>query len=166
MRDEQGPLQWQGFRLAGLLCLGLAIVELTLERQRPWWRGLLPLRTMVGHNALYISVGFVWLHFVDDGEPGVNEETPDGYQFGGALFFSTCQQSTGGLESRLPGNGSDLANGSSSCCSLVLPSSARFCTGPRPSFRFSFPLKKLIPWRFRFSPIICGFRADFADHKL
>ena len=63
MRHEQGPLQWQGFRLAGLLCLGLAIVKLTLERQWSWWRVLLPLWTMVGHNILYIAVGFVWLHF-------------------------------------------------------------------------------------------------------
>jgi hypothetical protein len=79
MTDEQGPLQWRGFRLAGLLRLGLAIVKLTLERQWSWWRVLLPFWTMVGHNALYTAVGFVWLHFVDDGEATVNEEAPDGY---------------------------------------------------------------------------------------
>jgi hypothetical protein len=48
MRDEQGPLHWHGFRLAGLLCLGLAIVKLTLESHWSWWRVLLPLWTMLG----------------------------------------------------------------------------------------------------------------------
>ncbi len=33
-----------------------------------WWRVLLPLWVVLGHNALYIVVGFVWLSFVDDGE--------------------------------------------------------------------------------------------------
>ena len=91
MRDEQGPLQWQGFRLAGLLCLGLAIVKLTLERQWSWWRVLLPFWTMVGHNALYIAAGFVWLHFVDDGEADREQRSARPLPGGGAaLFPSIC----------------------------------------------------------------------------
>jgi hypothetical protein len=38
-------------------------------------------------RALYIAVGFVWLHFVDDGEVSVKEEAPDGYQLAGLLCF-------------------------------------------------------------------------------
>lgn len=103
MRNEQGPLQWQGFRLAGLLCLGLAIVKLTLERQWSWWRVLLPLWTIVGHNALYIAVGFVWLHFVDDGEASANEEAPDGYQLAALLsFFLFLDNLVGRLERGQP----------------------------------------------------------------
>ena len=103
MTDEQGPLQWQGFRLAGLLCLGLAIVKLTLERQWSWWRVLLPFWTMVGHNALYIAVGFVWLHFVDDGEASVNKEAPDGYPLAALLcFFLFLDNLVGRLERGQP----------------------------------------------------------------
>ena len=29
-----------------------------------------PLRVVLGHNALYIAVGFVWLSFADDGPTG------------------------------------------------------------------------------------------------
>jgi hypothetical protein len=101
MRDEQGPLQWQGFRLAGLLCLGVAIVKLTLEKQWSWWRVLLPFWTMVGHNALYIAVGFVWLHFVDDGEATVNKEAHDGYQLAALLcLFLFVDNLVGRLEKR------------------------------------------------------------------
>ena len=31
---------------------------------------MLPLWVVLGHNALYIVVGFVWLSFTDDGEAG------------------------------------------------------------------------------------------------
>jgi hypothetical protein len=103
MTDEQSPLQWQGFRLAGLLCLGLAIVKLTLERQWSWWRVLLPFWTMVGHNALYIAMGFVWLHFVDDGDATVNEEAPYGYQLAALLcFFLFLDNLVGRLERAQP----------------------------------------------------------------
>ena len=42
---------------------------------------------MVGHNALYIALGFVSLHFVDDGEASLNEDAPDGYQLAALLCF-------------------------------------------------------------------------------
>jgi hypothetical protein len=62
--------QMSGFYLAGFLGLVLALVKLTTEGQWTWWRVLLPLWVVLGHNALYIVVGFVWLFFADDGEPG------------------------------------------------------------------------------------------------
>jgi hypothetical protein len=136
MRDQQGPRHWQDFRLAGWLCLGLAIVKLTLESHWSWWRVLLPLWTMLGHNVLYIAVGFVWLYFVDDGDATVNEEAPYGYQWAGCFvssYFSIMCWGGWKAGQRLSGAGSDLADGSSYCSLLVSLSCASFCTGPPPS---------------------------------
>jgi hypothetical protein len=72
MRVGQQPIQWSGFCLAGLLCVGLAVVKLTTDGHWSWWRVLLPLWVIMGHNALYILVGLIWLSFVDRGE---DEET-------------------------------------------------------------------------------------------
>ena len=54
-------IQVLGFYLAGFLCLVLAVLKLTIEGHWSWWRVLLPLSVVLGHNALYITVGFVWL---------------------------------------------------------------------------------------------------------
>ena len=32
-----------------------------------WWRGFLPFWAVLGHNILYIAVGFGWLCFADHG---------------------------------------------------------------------------------------------------
>jgi len=55
-----------GIYLAGFLCLILAVLKLTMEGHWSWWRVLLPLWVLLGHNALYIAVGFVWLTFADN----------------------------------------------------------------------------------------------------
>ena len=62
--------QMLGLYLAGFLCLMLAVLKLTIEGHWSWWRVLLPLWVVLGHNALYIAVGFVWLSFADDGPTG------------------------------------------------------------------------------------------------
>ena len=62
--------QMLGVYLAGSLCLVLAVLKLTIEVHWSWWRVLLPLWVVLGHNVLYIVVGFVWLFFVDDGAAG------------------------------------------------------------------------------------------------
>jgi cytochrome bd-type quinol oxidase subunit 2 len=59
-----------GFYWAGFLCLVLAALKLRMEGQWSWWRVLLPLWVVLGHNALYVVVGFAWLSFADDGEAG------------------------------------------------------------------------------------------------
>jgi hypothetical protein len=61
MRVGQQPIQLAGFYLAGLLCLAAAILKLTIEGHWSWWRVLLPLWAVLGHNILYIVVGFAWL---------------------------------------------------------------------------------------------------------
>jgi hypothetical protein len=56
-----------------------------------------------GHNALYIAAGFVWLHFVDDGEASLSEEAPDGYQLVALLcFFLFVDNLVGRLERGQP----------------------------------------------------------------
>jgi hypothetical protein len=62
--------QMLGFYLAGFVCLMLAVLKLTMEGHWSWWRVLLPLWVLLGHNALYIAVGFVWLTFADDSAAG------------------------------------------------------------------------------------------------
>ena len=62
--------QMLGFYLAGFLCLAVAALKLTIEGQWSWWRVLLPLWVVLGHNALYIVVGFIWLSYANDGEAG------------------------------------------------------------------------------------------------
>jgi hypothetical protein len=54
-------VQMLGFYLAGFLCLVFAVLKLTIEGHWSWWRVLLPLLVVVGHNVVYIAVGFVWL---------------------------------------------------------------------------------------------------------
>src|SRR5687767_1148370 len=43
--------QMLGFYLAGFLCLVLAALKLTIEGDWSWWRVLLPLWVVLGHNA-------------------------------------------------------------------------------------------------------------------
>ena len=60
-------IQTAGFYLSGFLCLALAVLKLTIEGRWSWWRVLIPLWVVLGHNALYVTVRFVWLLFADDG---------------------------------------------------------------------------------------------------
>ena len=106
---------------------GLAIVKLTLERQWSWWRVLLPFWTMVGHNALYIAVGFVWLYFVDNGEATVNKEVPNRYQVAALLcFFLFIDNLVGRLERGQPPAWQWLGSGQLQLL-LLFASLALFC---------------------------------------
>jgi hypothetical protein len=84
--------QMLGFYWAGFLCLLLAVLKLTIEGHWSWWRVLLPFWVVLGHNALYIAVGFVWLFFADDGAVGEEEMVrqnngPYAYQLAAMLCF-------------------------------------------------------------------------------
>ena len=61
------PFEPAGFYWSGFLCLALAVLKLTVEAQWSWWRVLLPFWAVLGHNLLYITVGFAWLYFADAG---------------------------------------------------------------------------------------------------
>jgi hypothetical protein len=64
MRNAQEPIQLSGFYVAGFFCVVAAVLKLTIERHWSWWRVLLPLGAVLGHNLLYILVGFAWLFCV------------------------------------------------------------------------------------------------------
>jgi hypothetical protein len=88
----QQPIQLLGFYVAGLLCAGMAVLKLTVEGHWSWWRVLLPLWAVLGHNILYVVVGFTWLSFVSPGPPGeeditTREDAPHRYEFAAMLCF-------------------------------------------------------------------------------
>ena len=92
MSIGQQPFQLLGLSVAGLLCLGMAVLKLTGEGHWSWWRVLLPLWAVLGHNILYIVVGFIWLSFVSPGPPGeeditIREDAPQRYEFAAMLCF-------------------------------------------------------------------------------
>ena len=85
-----GSFEPAGFCWAGLLCLVLAVLKLTGEAQWSWWRVLLPFWIVLGHNILYVAIGFVWLSFTDDGEEEVTIRQGDGgygYQVAALVCF-------------------------------------------------------------------------------
>ena len=83
-------IQPTGFYWAGFLCLILGVLKLTLETHWSWWRVMLPVWAVLGHNVLYIGVGFMWLSFADDGvtdEEVVIRETNHTYGYQLAALF-------------------------------------------------------------------------------
>ena len=73
-----GSFEPVGFYWAGFLCLVLAVLKLTGEAHWSWWRVLLPLWAVLGHNILYVAIGFVWLSFTDHGEEEVTIRQGEG----------------------------------------------------------------------------------------
>jgi hypothetical protein len=45
----------------------LGILKLTVATHWSWSRVLVPVWAVLGHNILYIGLGFIWLSFADDG---------------------------------------------------------------------------------------------------
>jgi hypothetical protein len=93
MSIGQQPIQLLGFSVAGLLCVGMAVLKLTVEGHWSWWRVLLPLWAVLGHNILYIVIGFIWLSFVSPGPSGgeeditIREDAPQRYEFAAMASF-------------------------------------------------------------------------------
>jgi hypothetical protein len=86
------PIQTLGFYLAGFLCVVLAVLKLTSEVHWSWWRVLLPLWLVLGHNILYVTVGLVWICLAEYGAKGESaairrDHDPYGYQLGAMLCF-------------------------------------------------------------------------------
>jgi hypothetical protein len=102
--------QMLGFCLAGFFCLLLAVLKLTKEGHWSWWRVLLSLWVVLGHNALYIAVGFVRLLFADDGAAGEeatvrHDKRPVRLPAGGHVVFSptTCSTNRGNWRDHVAG---------------------------------------------------------------
>jgi hypothetical protein len=89
MSVRQQSIQRAGFYVAEWLCLALTVLKLTMEEHWSWWRILLPVWAALGHNLLYIGVGFIWLSFVSQGSPEPEDITvrdaPFGYEWGAML---------------------------------------------------------------------------------
>jgi len=86
------PLERAGFWLSAVVCVVLAFLKLAAGAHWSWWRVSLPLWAVVGHNILYIIVGFVWLSFADDGaaEEAITIRSGDGgygYQIAALVSF-------------------------------------------------------------------------------
>ena len=139
MRIAQQPIQLSGFYLAGLLCLAAAILKLIIEGHWSWWRVLLPLWAVLGHNLLYIVVGFAWLFFVSPGPPGEEDirsaRTLHSAMSSRQCCVSCCSLITCSHESRERtserGDGLERVNGSCSYCSLFSACCANSCSGRR-----------------------------------
>ena len=85
-----GSFEPVGFYWAWFLCLVLAVLKLSGEAHWSWWRVLLPLWAVLGHNILYVAIGFVWLSFTDDGEEEVTIRQGEGgygYQVAALVCF-------------------------------------------------------------------------------
>jgi len=121
MSIGQQRIQLLGFYVAGLLCLGSAVLKLTVEGHWSWWRVLLPLWAILGHNILYIMVGFIWLFFVSHRPPGqeditIREDTPQRYEFAAMLcFLLFAHNLLGRIEGRGNGCGYGLERVNGSC---------------------------------------------------
>jgi len=66
--------QAKGFYMSGCVSLVLAVLKLTEMKQWSWWRVFLPLWVIVGHNVIYVLVGFLCLFAVRYGEDEEAEE--------------------------------------------------------------------------------------------
>ena len=105
----RSQLQLLGFYLAGFVCVVLAILKLTIEGHWSWWRVLLPLWVVLGHNAVYIAVGFAWLRFADDGEATIRpNDGASAYQLAAMLCFLIFADN---LLGRIEGTGRDCVVG-------------------------------------------------------
>jgi hypothetical protein len=93
MRNKpEHPIQATGFWMFGCLSVVLAILKLTVAEHWSWWRVMLPFLAFLGHNAVYVTVGFLcfcWLKDEEDEEElaTVEKHSQDGYNIAALLFF-------------------------------------------------------------------------------
>ena len=84
------PLELAGFWLSGLVCVVLGVLKLAAEAQWSWWRVSLPLWAVLGHNILYIILGFVWLSLADDSAAITIRPGDGGYGYQIAALVWLC----------------------------------------------------------------------------
>jgi len=83
--------QAKGYYVAGFLSLVLAVLKLTEMKPWSWWRVLLPLWVVIGHNVVYLLVGFLCLFAVrygedEEEEPAKVHNIPIFYQLASLVF--------------------------------------------------------------------------------
>ena len=57
-QQTRHPIQAMGFWMFGLLSVVLAVLKLTVAGYWSWWRVMLPFLAFLGHNTVYLLVGF------------------------------------------------------------------------------------------------------------
>jgi len=94
-RESGDSVQTRGFWTAGLVSAVLAFLKVTVATYWSWWRVMLPLLTILGHNALYILTAFVsfrWLKDDDEESTSTDKYSRIDYHMGDALFVSVFGQ--------------------------------------------------------------------------
>ena len=89
---QEHPIQAMGFWMFGFLSVVLAVLKLTVAGYWSWWRVMLPFLAFLGHNAVYVLVGFLcfcWLKHVEDEEKSttVQKHSRESYNIAALLFF-------------------------------------------------------------------------------
>ena len=79
-----------GFWIFGFLSVVLAILKLTVAAYWSWWRVMLPLLGILGHNALYILtalISFRWLEDDEEKSTTADEHSRMSYNIAALFFF-------------------------------------------------------------------------------
>ena len=90
-RESGDSVQTRGFWTAGLVSAVLAFLKVTVATYWSWWRVMLPLLTILGHNALYILTAFVsfrWLKDDDEESTSTDKYSRIGYHMAAMLCLS------------------------------------------------------------------------------
>jgi hypothetical protein len=90
-RESGDSVQTRGFWTAGLVSAVLAFLKVTVATYWSWWRVMLPLLTILGHNALYILTAFVsfrWLRDNDEESTSTDKYSRIGYHLAAMLCLS------------------------------------------------------------------------------
>ena len=77
--------------MACFLSLVLTILKLTVAGYWSWWRVMLPLLAILGHNALYILAGLIcfrWLKDEAEESTTADQYSQEGYAIAALFFFS------------------------------------------------------------------------------
>jgi hypothetical protein len=72
----------------GFLSVVLGVLKLTVAAYWSWWRVMLPVLAFLGHNALYVLVGFLcfcWLKQEEEATT-VEKHSREGYTSAALLF--------------------------------------------------------------------------------
>src|ERR1700741_3114216 len=89
---QEHPIQAMGFWLFGFLSVVLAVLKLTVAGYWSWWRGMLAFLAFLGHNAVHLLAGFLWVCWLEleeeEEEPAtVEQDSRAGYNIAALLFF-------------------------------------------------------------------------------
>ena len=89
-RESEHAVQTIGLWIFGFLSVVLAVLKLTLAAYWSWWRVMLPLLAVLGHNALYMLtalISFRWLKDDEEESTSADEYSRYGYNLAALFFF-------------------------------------------------------------------------------